>query len=529
MTTMTELDTKMIPLKDIKVTGNIRKHFDESDMKDITQSIREHGVVQPVLVRPKGAGYELIAGERRIRGSKAAGKTEIPARILDVDDAKAAELQALENIQRKDLTPIEEAQAFKQLMETAKWRAEDVADKIHKSKVHVYRLIRLLELPVKMIEAIDAGTMTAAHGHQILRAADKKAQERLVTYCLREKPTVAELKEQVEEQVGRSLSKAPFPKDVPYADKPACAQCPFNSGNQGDMFEGTEKGKCTGSSCYDHKVKTFIDSIVAENNMKNPKMKFLGVYQQEHDIRRPDGVSIQQVPMSGPVRSMMAKDPEKFYWAVAQDWNDGWKIFHYAARTPAVMKALGQSSSSSSGSTPSAVQRNGEYASRTEAIQDLMKAGVRRVFWEKSAKMPTAKDLLAVIQEDEIDGICQVLQLNIKDVLAWPVEKLVKLLWFSRTTELQNPKDDSWMEGDKALKAAAKNIEKDLRAAADKVWKKLEVPACQVCGCTNNKSCEMVKDEFRPCWWVRPGICSACKDKPVPAVKPAAKPKGKVK
>jgi len=132
-----------------------RTHFDKDELTSLTESIRKEGVIMPILVRPSGDGYELIAGERRWRASQAAGLLEIPAVVREVDDLQALELAIIENEQRDDLTAIESARAYQRLMGEFGYTQQQVAERIDVSRVHVSNTIRLLQLaePIqKMIE-----------------------------------------------------------------------------------------------------------------------------------------------------------------------------------------------------------------------------------------------------------------------------------------------------------------------------------------------------------------------------------------
>ncbi|OIP99695.1 MAG: chromosome partitioning protein ParB [Zetaproteobacteria bacterium CG2_30_46_52] len=138
----------MIPLSKIQPNRfQPRSHFDDEELVALTKSIRKDGVLMPILIRPFGDGYELIAGERRWRASKAAKLREIPAVVRDVDDLQALELAIVENVQRDDLTSVESARAYRRLMDEFNYTQQQVAESIGVSRVQVSNLIRLLQLP----------------------------------------------------------------------------------------------------------------------------------------------------------------------------------------------------------------------------------------------------------------------------------------------------------------------------------------------------------------------------------------------
>ncbi|KKP64020.1 MAG: ParB-like protein nuclease domain family protein [Candidatus Moranbacteria bacterium GW2011_GWF2_34_56] len=145
-----------------------RIHFDEEKLKELSDSIKEHGVLQPLVVTRKGDEYELIAGERRLQASKLALLTKIPIIIKDIKDKQKLELAIVENIQRHNLNPIEEARSFQQLMDEFQMSQEEVAQKMGKSRSVVANKIRLLKLPVEALKALKDGIITEGHAKAIL-------------------------------------------------------------------------------------------------------------------------------------------------------------------------------------------------------------------------------------------------------------------------------------------------------------------------------------------------------------------------
>lgn len=167
----------MLPVTSIAPGGtNPRRHFDEGQLLELADSIRAHGVLQPVLVRAKGRGYELVCGERRWRASTLAGRTEIPAIVRELKDEEVLEIQLVENLARADLHPLEEAQGYEQLHTRHGYSVETIAAKLGRSRKYVYDRIKLLALTEDAKKHFLAGRLTA--GHAILLARlDEKAQE----------------------------------------------------------------------------------------------------------------------------------------------------------------------------------------------------------------------------------------------------------------------------------------------------------------------------------------------------------------
>ncbi len=262
----------LVAIDKIIIGGNIRKKFNPVKLAELTESVRHHGVDTPILLRPadKEGFYFLVAGARRIKACLAVGLKEIPAIVKDLTEQQANESQAIENIQREDLDPIDEARGFKVLLAAGKYTVEQLAQRIDKSLPYVYRSIKLLELADDLLEMIEEGKLTPAHGAQLLRipAADrvKALQDWHEDFgVMDEYATAKTLTEWVDEQIGQDLSGAKFPKDKPYAGQVACAACPNNSGNQGVLFDGAVKGRCTFKACFDAKVvqhkKDFVEKI----------------------------------------------------------------------------------------------------------------------------------------------------------------------------------------------------------------------------------------------------------------------------
>ena len=151
-----------------------RKYFDTESLTQLSESIAQHGLIQPIVVRESGGGfYQIIAGERRWRAAKMAGLTEIPAIIMQADALKAAELAIIENVQREDLNPYEEADAYATLMDKFDLTQEEVASRVGKSRSAVANAMRLLDLPDEVIEMLKTGDISAGHARALLGLKNK--------------------------------------------------------------------------------------------------------------------------------------------------------------------------------------------------------------------------------------------------------------------------------------------------------------------------------------------------------------------
>jgi ParB family chromosome partitioning protein len=152
-----------------------RIFFSEESIEELAASIGERGVLQPILLRPNGDGFEIIAGERRWRAAQRARLHSIPAIVRDIDDAATAEIALIENIQREDLSAIEEAEGYRQLIEQHGHSAEDIGRLVHKSRSHVANLLRLLDLPESVRDMVMTGQLSMGHARALISAPDPEA------------------------------------------------------------------------------------------------------------------------------------------------------------------------------------------------------------------------------------------------------------------------------------------------------------------------------------------------------------------
>ena len=212
---ITKLSISMVDPK----SDQPRKYFDKEALEELAKSIEENGLLQPILVREYGNGrYQIIAGERRFRASKIAGLSEIPAIILDRDDRKVAEISLIENIQREDLNPIEEAMAYKSLADEYGLTQEEVSEKVGKSRSAIANTMRLLDLPAPVLDMVASGEISAGHGRALLGV---KIRDNMILLAKR----VSELDlsvRQLEDEV-KKINKAKREEDteekpLPYVD-----------------------------------------------------------------------------------------------------------------------------------------------------------------------------------------------------------------------------------------------------------------------------------------------------------------------
>ncbi|MDR0468975.1 MAG: ParB/RepB/Spo0J family partition protein [Peptococcaceae bacterium] len=183
---------RMIPLEGISVNPyQPRRVFDEEKLKELAASIAEHGVVQPIFVRVAEEGYQVIAGERRVRAARQAGLTEIPALVRDITENEMMEISLIENIQRADLDPVEEARAYKRLSEEFRQTQEQIAGRVSKSRSYIANSMRLLHLPDPILDHLAAGVLHIGHVRPLLTLSEQDAIS-LADRLIRESGTARE-------------------------------------------------------------------------------------------------------------------------------------------------------------------------------------------------------------------------------------------------------------------------------------------------------------------------------------------------
>jgi ParB family chromosome partitioning protein len=207
-----------IKLKDLRPNPyQPRKTFQQESIDELKDSIIEHGILQPLVVRKSIKGYEIVVGERRFRAAKEAKLETVPAVVRELSEQKMMELAVLENLQREDLNPIEEGQAYQTLMEKLKLTQEEVAKRLGKSRPHIANHIRLLSLPANIQELISAGKISMGHGRALLGLRQKAKVPVLVEKVVNEGLNVRQLEkliQQLNENVSRETKKPEKKKDV---------------------------------------------------------------------------------------------------------------------------------------------------------------------------------------------------------------------------------------------------------------------------------------------------------------------------
>ncbi|KUP09374.1 plasmid partitioning protein ParB [Bacillus coahuilensis p1.1.43] len=214
----TDETVKLIPLNEIRPNPyQPRKVFDQDAIEELKSSILQHGVLQPIILRKTIKGYEIVVGERRYRASKEAKLSSIPAVVRELSDQQMMELALLENLQREDLSPIEEGAAYQQLMQRLDVTQEELAKRLGKSRPHIANHVRLLSLPGSIQQLISDGTLSMGHGRALLGLKKKDKLQAVTKKVVDERLNVRQLEQLIQglnENVSRETTKETPKKDV---------------------------------------------------------------------------------------------------------------------------------------------------------------------------------------------------------------------------------------------------------------------------------------------------------------------------
>jgi ParB family chromosome partitioning protein len=175
-----------------------RKNFDDQAIAELADSIKQHGVVQPLIVRKSIRGYEVIAGERRLRAARQAELERVPIVVREFTDEQMMEIALVENLQREDLNPMEIAMAYQKLMDRLTLTQEELSERVGKSRPHVANFLRLLHLPMDIQSNVSRGTLSMGHARALLAVKDEQLQLQLATKTIKEKASVRQLEEWIQ-------------------------------------------------------------------------------------------------------------------------------------------------------------------------------------------------------------------------------------------------------------------------------------------------------------------------------------------
>ena len=245
-----------------------RKRFDPETLADLAESIRTHGIIQPLTVRRLGSGYyQIIAGERRWRAAKLAGLSEVPAVIIEADDRKVMELGLIENLQREDLNPMEEALGYQALVQEYGLTQEEAAQQVGKSRPAVANALRLLALPDAIRALLEEGKLSAGHGRALLTVPDSTLQKKLAQkvvqegLSVRQTEAMAKRLAQAGAEAEEAAAKAADPMKL-YRDA-AAKELSQRWGRKVSITKGPKKGKVEFEFYNDEDLTELLDKLEA--------------------------------------------------------------------------------------------------------------------------------------------------------------------------------------------------------------------------------------------------------------------------
>jgi ParB family chromosome partitioning protein len=251
---------------------NPRRTFEPNKLAELADSIRIHGLIQPITVRPQGKRFEIVAGARRFRAAQLADQTAVPVRILNLTDEQTVEVQIIENSQRQDVHPYEEAAGYQRLLELPGYDVAALSSKTGKSQSHIYARLSLMQLIPEVAEAFQQERITASHANLIARLTPEQQAEAF-QQCFRtdwrdKEPILLPAKNLaawITSNLYLPLERAPFPADdanlVPEAG--ACVDCPRRSGANTQLFADLANDQCFDRECYQHKITVYLDRELA--------------------------------------------------------------------------------------------------------------------------------------------------------------------------------------------------------------------------------------------------------------------------
>lgn len=200
-----EVNEEKIKLIDISLiepnAEQPRREFDEEALSELVQSIQKHGILQPIIVRKQNNGYEIVAGERRWRAAKEAGLKEVPALVKELSQVEVSQIALIENLQREDLNPVEEAMAYKNLSEKYKLTQEEISQAVGKSRPYISNVMRLLNLEDEIINMISNGNISSGHGRALLAIEDGNSRIKLCQAIIEKGLSVRETEKLVKELI----------------------------------------------------------------------------------------------------------------------------------------------------------------------------------------------------------------------------------------------------------------------------------------------------------------------------------------
>lgn len=276
---------QVMPLALIEPSAfNPRKEFSESELKELSDSIRQKGVLQPILLRPKGDRFEIVYGERRYRASALAQLTEIPANVRELTDADAREISITENLQRSDIAPLEEATAFKTLMQFTGCEIAELVTRFGKSEQYIRGRIRLNQLIPQLAELLTQRLISLAAAIELSRYSEE-VQKRIYEDHFQEEDGYSSWREMTLKNLTSNIDRH-YTNDLKnfHFEKTDCLDCVFNSSCNSLFPEPDKLGKCSNSTCLNQKNIDYLLAYALKMASEIPNIRFCYSYQKDEDL-----------------------------------------------------------------------------------------------------------------------------------------------------------------------------------------------------------------------------------------------------
>ncbi len=287
-----KLDARSISIDLLRESPlNTRKTFDKGDMADLTTSIREHGILTPLIVRSDGKFFEILAGARRFRAAQECGLKELPCSVVKVtSDENALEVVIVENLQRANIHPLEEAEGFNNLLERSTGDVEGVAAKTGKTRAYIYQSLALLNLIEPFVKIFKERRFPKETATMLARLS-KDDQKSALDLWRHQDPSVSNVRDWIERSVMLEVKNFPWKLDDAELLKKAgpCSTCPKRSGVEKELFKDMTTGdRCIDPGCYQTKLANFIDRTVTQ--FKKDGKPFVGVWTSWHNEKPKEGI-----------------------------------------------------------------------------------------------------------------------------------------------------------------------------------------------------------------------------------------------
>jgi ParB family chromosome partitioning protein len=537
-----------IPLAQLSPDPENRRYggFNETKLKELAESIKAKGVLEPILVRPSAAGrqpgdpelFDIAAGERRWRAAQIAELQTVPCVVRDLDDLAVLEIRAIENVQREDVHPLDEAESYARLIATGSYDVKTLAGKVGKSASYIYQSLKLRELVPEAVESLSGGSMTT--GHAILIARLQPDDQRAVLEMMKKRSglyygedhvmSVRDLETTIHRDYFRELSRAAFRKDdadlLPAAGP--CTTCPKRTGAQPDLQTSAKEDACLDPRCYNAK----LDALVERQKAKlegAPYLLAAGAYEGKptpkglverynwEECKKKDRGAKQILIASG-------SDRGRLTWAKLRTQRTGGS-YAPAGETPQEKeKRLREEGKEKEKRDVAVLTRRktldqviaaaGKARTRNKklALEVLRQAAA--VLYRNLDLFGSDEDVFTVFWDEELDfkkATARIAEMSETELL-----DLFLKLAFIEDVKTYGARSDALGTAAKTLRLDIKAIEKEARAEIKEKARQTEAQGkeptpgtCAVCGCTDDHACD---DDGEPCHWVNEDhtLCSAC-------------------